>query len=225
MTDTSGVKPWTIVNKAPAITGNTTGSRSVSNLLAEWVNIEKALIVGSQSETRTYEELWNKQLTVNAYIPTLLSHDVTLGHHINSVTSASCPSPSDLESNPSWISNFTLIDDSTDTSGYLSWDQTPDQAVAATLIVRFGDPYWIIADTDVSSVPVINPFPREESSAEMLLGGNPGAIISRFTDFTLLLNNAAAATLGPVQDVIVGYKVIGTRVASITEADLTTVLA
>lgn len=225
MTDTSGVKPWTIVNKAPAITGNTTGSRSISNLLAEWVNIEKALVVGSQSETRNYEELWNKQLTVNAYIPILLSHDVTLGHHINSVTSVTCPSPSDLESNPSWISNFTLIDDSTDTSGYLSWDQTPDQNVAATLIVTFGDPYWIIADTDISSVPVINPFPREESSAEMLLGGNPAAIISKFTDFTLLLNNAAAATLGPVQDVLVGYKVIGTRVASITEEDLTTVLA
>ena len=78
MTDTSGVKPWTIVNQAPAITGNTTGSRSVSSLLAEWVNIEKALVVGSQSETRYYEELWNKQLTVNAYIPTLLSHDITL---------------------------------------------------------------------------------------------------------------------------------------------------
>ncbi len=224
MTDTSGVKPWTIVNKAPAITGNTTGSRSVSNLLAEWVNIEKALVVGSQSETRTYEELWIKQLTVNAYIPTLLSHDVTLGHHINSVTSASCPSPSDLESNPSWISNFTLVDNSTDTCGYLTWDQTPDQAIAATLIVRFGDPYWTIADTLISSVPVVNPFPRETSSAEMLLGGNPGAITSRFTDFTLLLSNAAAAALGPVTDVTIGYNVIGTRVPAITQDDLIVVL-
>ena len=223
MTDTSGVKPWTIVNQAPAITGNTTGSRSVSSLLAEWVNIEKALVVGSQSETRNYEELWNKQLTVNVYIPTLLNHDVTLGHHINSVTSASCSSPSELFSAPSWVSNFILIDDSTDTCGYLSWDQTPDQGIAALLRVSFGDSYWVIADTPVSSVPVVNPFPREPSSATMFLGTNPGAVMSRHTDFTLLLSNVAAAALGAVVDVTIGYNVIGTRVAEITEADLTTV--
>lgn len=79
----SGLPAFAPQNKAPNTVGDTSGSRSLSSLLSERVNVASALTVGSAGEIRTYVQLENLNLNNTIYVPTLLNHDVTLGHHLN----------------------------------------------------------------------------------------------------------------------------------------------
>ena len=79
----SGLPAFAPQNKAPNTVGDTSGSRSLSSLLSERVNVASSFTVGSPGEIRTYTQLENLNLNNSIYVPTLLNHDVTLGHHLN----------------------------------------------------------------------------------------------------------------------------------------------
>ena len=94
----SGLPAFAPQNKAPNTVGDTSGSRSLSSLLSERVNVASSFTVGSPGEIRSYTQLENLNLNNTIYIPTLLNHDVTLGHHLNargSVTDGYAGTPPD----------------------------------------------------------------------------------------------------------------------------------
>ncbi len=86
----SGDQPsWSGQNKALSKVGDTSGSRSLSSLLSERINVNSRLTAGSSAELRSYTQLNNLKLNNTIFVPTLLNHDVTLGHHLNAKGSVS----------------------------------------------------------------------------------------------------------------------------------------
>jgi len=78
-----GLPPFTAFNRTPNRFGNSSDALSLTSLLAELVTISQNFQVGGSGERRTKEQLTDSNATASVYIPTLLNHDVTLGHHIN----------------------------------------------------------------------------------------------------------------------------------------------
>lgn len=231
----AGLPPFSIYNNAPNKFGNSSDALSLSSLLAELVTISQNFQVGGSGEQRTKEQLWDLAATASVYIPTLLNHDVTLGHHINGRTGQADPAPT-IEL---WINGvqavngsgvgvgqrYGLSTGSCDTVGFIGYDIAGTGTPAGDTILRviYGDPYWNVSGDplDPKSVPVVIITPRGEdglggvhfNAANVYNGGNPGHVVSEYTHFDLVIPNGALA--GDPQNIWFSYTVIGSRVAEI----------
>ena len=230
----AGLPPFSIYNNAPNKFGNSSDALSLSSLLAELVTISQNFQVGGSGEQRTKEQLWDLAATASIYIPTLLNHDVTLGHHINGRTGQADPAPIielyvngvlAQQGGPGVGMRYGLSDGSCDTVGFIGYDinGTGTPAGPITLRVIYGDPYWNVGGdpADPKSVPVVIITPRGEDglggvhfdAANVYNGTNPGYVVSEITHFDLVLDGTALA--GNPINLWFSYTVIGSRVAEI----------
>ncbi len=232
-----GLPPFTAFNRTPNRFGNSSDALSLTSLLAELVTISQNFQVGGSGERRTKEQLTDSNATASVYIPTLLNHDVTLGHHINGRAGEADPAPTielyyngvlAVDGGPAAGMRYGLATGSCDTVGFIGFDNPQQQTPIGDVVLRviYGDPYWNATQnpTNPRSVPVVYIQPRGETglpAPQPALGPNaaftwngsfPGYVVSERTHFDLTLR---AAALRQAQNIWLSYTVIGSRIAEI----------
>jgi hypothetical protein len=251
----SGLPAFAPQNKAPNTVGDTSGSRSLSSLLSERVNVASAFTAGSPGEIRTYTQLEDLNLNNVIFVPTLFNHDVTLGHHLNARGSVSDgyagipPGPPAVEPRTDMAGPAAnrvvggpepnvvgigpavgpvdpiIFQGSCDTVGYIRISGASDTQGNGGFRVTFNKPYWLPSDQNGGAGTVPVINIQGRESA--------GAVISHGANPAAVVSERTEWTYNIPQAALPGFGAtaffeyfnVGTRVNEITEDDLVTIQA